>query len=58
MVKKNDILQSCYYTKDHAKISTNVYGIYIKWIDTIYVNDNLDNFFCFLFCFRLLQTNK
>lgn len=47
--KKNDILQSCYYTKDHAKISTNVYGIYIKWIDTIYVNDNLDNFFCFFY---------
>lgn len=51
MVKKKDILQSCYNTKDHAKILTNLYGIYIKWIDTIYVNDNLDNFFCFLIMF-------
>lgn len=51
MVKKKDMLQSCYNTIDHAKILTNLYGIYIKWIDTIYVNDNLDNFFCFLIMF-------
>lgn len=51
MVKKNDILEFCYYDKDHAKIATNVYVICIKWIDTIYVNDYLDNFFCFLIMF-------
>lgn len=31
--KNNDILQSCYYNKDHAKISTNVYGIYVYKLD-------------------------
>lgn len=51
MVKKNDILEFCYYDKDYVKIVINVYVICIKWIDIIYVNDYLDNFFCFLIMF-------
>lgn len=52
-----------YNFTDHAKIAPNVYGIYIyiKWIDTIYGNENLEKvlvFFTFLFLNYHKRTNK